>query len=671
MARLLLTLLAAVASVSPAVNAATTPRAPPPPPTPGLGSEPADIVFHNGSIYTVQESFRKVSALAVKDGVIRWLGGSDSCSLARYIGSKTKVVDLQGHMMMPGLVDAHMHVLEGGKFLLTCNLNYQTLSKQEIFAHVQGCLDSDGLGPDDWMEVVNMDFPGMVGKSGLVTKADLDQGLNTTRPVFLRSADYHTVWANSRALEVSNITSDTPNPANGVIERLTNGEPSGILQDDARSLMAVPPASIEQQMDNARAAFRLLREEGITTFQDAVAFESSHEIYSALKAEGGLTSRVYCDYMIDSPSSLAEVKPLVDATVAKLKSMNDPAPISAKPTIKWQAIKGFVDGVITYPALTAAMVDDYLLPRPNDNGTNADPYWPPAILAKTLEELFLAGVDAQLHTDGDMAVKVALDAAAAFKAKYPFKKNFRLGLAHDEVTLESDWARFAKLGVDAIMSFQWAQLSSFYIPDTFNALGEYRKDNLQCHPQIEAAGRPVVYGSDWPIDPLDEFLALKVGVTRSGDPLNPNSPAFQDPIFEGPFPSRAEGGLTREQAIKSITINAAKFLRADDKIGSLARGKIADMIILEKNFFEVPDEELGRNRVLVTVVGGEVVYVADDAANFLGFPESGLPAKFPNHSGAAAKRTIGGFAGKGLGMEEKMQVKKLRHRGACAHGHKH
>lgn len=667
MARLLVAILAAVASVSPAVGAATTPRTPPP----GAGSEPADILFHNGSIYTVQQSFRKVSALAVKDGVISWLGGGDSCALARFIGSNTKVVDLEGHMMMPGMIDAHMHVPEGGKFLLTCNLNYQTLSKEEILAHVQGCLDSDGLGPDDWMEVVNMDFPGMIGKSGLVTKVDLDEGLNTTRPVFIRSSDYHTVWANSRALEVSNVTADTPNLPNGVIERLPNGEPSGILQDDARNLMAVPPPTMEQQVENVRAAFRLLREEGITTFQDAVGSENSHNVYSALKSNDELTSRVYCDYRIDSPSSLSAVKPIVDATVAKIKSMNDPAPISPKPTIKWQAIKGFVDGVITYPALTAAMVDDYLLPRPNDNGTNADPYWPPAILAKTLELLFLAGVDAQLHTDGDMAVKISLDAAAAFRAKYPSKKNFRLGLAHDEVTLQSDWARFAQLGVDAIMSFQWAQLSSFYIPDTFNALGEYRKDKLQCHPQIEAAGRPVVYGSDWPIDPLDEFLALKVGVTRSGDPLNPNSPAFQDPIYAGPFPSRAEGGLTREQAIKAITINAAKFLRADDKIGSLARGKMADMIILEKDFFEVPDAELGRNRVLVTVVGGEVVYVANDAENFLGFPDGGLPAKFPNppSGGGAAKRTIGGFAGKELGMEEKMQVKKLRHRGACAHKH--
>ncbi|KAK4214618.1 amidohydrolase ytcj-like protein [Rhypophila decipiens] len=660
MSRLLVSLLtAAVASV---VSAAGPP--------PGPASGPADILFHNGSIYTVTESNRKVSALAVKDGYIQWLGGGNSCALGRFIGSKTKVVDLQGQMMMPGLVDAHMHVLEGGKFLLTCNLNYQTLSKEEVLAHVQGCLDSDGLGPDDWMEVVNMDFPGVVSKSGLVTKLDLDQGLSTTRPVFLRSSDYHTIWANSRALEMSDITADSPNPANGVIERMPgSNEPSGLLQDDARSLIAIPPPTLEQDIENAKAALKLLREEGITTFQDAVAFEGHNEVYGAIKAEGGLSARIYCDYMIDSPSSLAEVKPIVDATVAKIKAMNDPAPISPKPTIKWQAIKGFVDGVITFPALTAAMVDDYLVPRPNDNGTNADPYWPPAILAKTLEELFLAGIDAQLHTDGDMAVKVALDAAAAFKAKYPSKKDFRLGLAHDEVTLQSDWGRFAKLGVDAIMSFQWAQLSSFYVPDTFNALGEYRHDKLQCHPQIEAAGRPVVYGSDWPIDPLDEFLALKVGVTRSGDPLNPNSPAFQDPVYDGPFPSRAEGGLTREQAIKAITINAAKFLRADDKIGSLARGKIADMIILERNFFEVPDEELGRNRVLVTVVGGEVVYVADDAGDFLRLPDGGLQAKFPNHAGVAARSTIGGFAGKGLDLEEKMKVKKLRHRGACAHKH--
>ncbi|KAK5652404.1 hypothetical protein OQA88_10596 [Cercophora sp. LCS_1] len=334
--------------------------------------------------------------------------------------------------------------------------------------------------------------------------------------------------------------------------------------------------------------------------------------------------------------------------------MNDPAPLAPKPTIKWQAIKAFVDGVITYPTLTAAMVDPYWLPgpTPNDpwapNGTfTVEPYWNPDFLTKALELLFLAGVDVQLHTDGDLAVKTALDAAAAFKGKYPGKE-FRLGLAHDEVTLESNWARFAQLGVDAIMSYPWAQLSSFYLPDT---------------PPPDRKGR-IIYGSDWPIDPLDEFLALKVAVTRSGDPANPNSPASFGPPLDGPFPGAGAGGLTREQAIRSITINAARFLRADDKIGSLETGKLADFVVLENDFFEVPDAELGRNRVLVTVVGGEPVFVADDAADFVQL--GGLAAKFPNHSGDQLNKRL---AEKNI-LSEGVQARMNPRRGRCIH-HRH
>jgi predicted amidohydrolase YtcJ len=283
------------------------------------------------------------------------------------------------------------------------------------------------------------------------------------------------------------------------------------------------------------------------------------------------------------------------------------------------------------------------------------------VLTKTIEQLFMAGIDAQLHVDGDLAVQVGLDAAEAFRKKHP-GKDIRLGLAHNELSQESDWPRYAKLGVDPIVSYQWAQLSSFYIPNTFNSLAEYRMDNLQAWAQFEKRGRPLVYGSDWPIDPLDEFLALKVAVTRSGDPSNPNSPASQGPPFDGVFPG---SGISRTSALRSITINGARFLRADKQIGSLEKGKLADVIVLENNFFKVPEEELGRQKVLLTMVGGEVLYVAKGH-------DFGVKAKFPNDdeaSGKLARRTIGGFNANELSEEAKMNVAKLRKRGVCVHKH--
>jgi predicted amidohydrolase YtcJ len=201
------------------------------------------------------------------------------------------------------------------------------------------------------------------------------------------------------------------------------------------------------------------------------------------------------------------VSALVKNVSKKLTSWNDKSVVGPKPTLKWQAIKAFIDGVITYPSNTAALVEPYWAPAnaSNENGTWApdenslnDPYWKPAVLTKTLEQLFLAGIDAQIHVDGDLAVRVGLDAAEAFRKKHP-GKDIRLGLAHNELSQEKDWPRYAELGVDPIVSYQWSQLSSFYIPNTFNSIAEYRMDNLQAWAQFEKRGRPLVYGSDWPV----------------------------------------------------------------------------------------------------------------------------------------------------------------------------
>ncbi|KAK8103307.1 amidohydrolase family-domain-containing protein [Apiospora sp. TS-2023a] len=611
----------------------------------------ADIVFRNGSIYTLDAASSVAAALAIKGGYISSIGQNDA-DIEPLIGVDTKVVDLQGRMLMPGLIDSHMHVLTGGLDLLHCDMNYQPVDINQLLSHMQSCIDGDGeKADDDWVEVVNLDYPSLVTKSGQVGKRELDT-LQTKRPITIRSSDYHTNLLNSRGLALSNITSDTPDPPGGKIERLQGGqEPSGILQDAARELVKIPPPTEAVRLEACRAALLLLCQAGITTFQEASA----------------------------GPDH--SVEELVANTVAAIRSMHDNATIGPKPTLKWQAVKAFLDGVITYPARTAAVVDPYWNPSnasdpesgewaPDPSTLNA-PYWSQEILSATLEGLFLAGIDAQLHVDGDLAVRYGLDAAQAFLKKHPDRKgHFKLGLAHEELSHQDDWARFAELGVDPIMSFQWAQLSSFYIPSTFATLGDYRRGNLQAHRRIEEAGRPIVYGSDWPIDPLDEFLALKVAVTRSGDPTNPNSPASFGPPYDGVFPGDP---ISRESALRAITINGARFLRADASIGSLEVGKLADLVVLEKKYFEVPAEEIGRQRVLLTMVGGEVVFATEDArAAFRVAPT--FPRNRNQDQGGGMirqldSRAIGGFDRRGLSEEGVAAVSRLRRRGRCSHKH--
>ncbi|KAL8347839.1 hypothetical protein RB601_002857 [Gaeumannomyces tritici] len=637
-----------------------------------------DRVFRNGTIHTLDKAGSTFSAMVVTDGRITHLGSDDE--VAAHIGNNTTVIELGGRVVIPGLVDSHMHVQSGGEFLLKCNLNYQALSMEELLAHVQECIEADRdtkESPNQWIEVVNMDYPSLISRSGGQTKTDLDR-LKTVRPVMVRSSDFHTVFANSHALALSNITAATPDPSNGKIERIGHTqEPSGILQDDAYKMLAGPnPPTEEDSMMALRAAMKLLREEGITTFQDAAAQLNMAPLYQKLKDEGNLTSRVYFDYRLDQPATIGAVDAYVAEVKAALTARHDPAPLGPAPTLKWQAVKLFLDGVITYPSLTAAVLEPYLVPVNmsdlsgewvSDPGTLVDPYWTPEILNKALEGLFLAGIDVQMHADADLAVRIALDAAEAFRAKHPDFTDFRLGVAHDEISDPADWPRFAELGVDAIMSFQWSQPSSFYLPDNWRSLGKERFENrLQAYREIVDAGRPITYGSDWPIDPLDEFLALKIGATRSGDPLNPNSPAAQGFPFNGTLAGKT---LTRDMAIRAITNRGASFLRADDSIGSLEVGKLADAVVLENDYFSVPEEELGRNRALLTMVGGDVLYVAD-GADF----GPGVVAKFPNsdaRSHAVARRSIGGFGGKGLTEDQKAHVAALRVRGVCNHVRDH
>ncbi|KNA98068.1 hypothetical protein FOXG_02511 [Fusarium oxysporum f. sp. lycopersici 4287] len=189
----------------------------------------ADTVFHNGSIYSLDLLSTKYTALAVKDGRIAFLG--DEEGIQSYIAKNTSVFNLEGRMMMPGLVDAHMHPLRGGASLLKCNMNFQPLGLRKVLEKIQSCLDDDkDKSNEDWLEVISLDYYALVDDTGGVTKKDLDK-LKTKRPILVASADSHTFWVNSAALKVSSLTSKTKDPRNGKFERLAGSqELSGILQ---------------------------------------------------------------------------------------------------------------------------------------------------------------------------------------------------------------------------------------------------------------------------------------------------------------------------------------------------------------------------------------------------------------------------------------------------------
>ncbi|KAM0281599.1 hypothetical protein ACHAQH_003468 [Verticillium albo-atrum] len=437
-------------------------------------------------------------------------------------------------------------------------------------------------------------------------------------------------------------------------------------------------ATLEDDIESAKAALKLLREQGITTFQEAASGARTGTVFEAVKNEGGLSARGFFDWRIDAPNSTAQVMPLVNVVINATTELNDPSELGPAPALKWQAVKIYVDGVIIYPANTGALIEPYFLPvgntsvwEPNSESW-PEPYWSTEILSAVLEGLILNGIDAQIHVDGDMAVRTALDSLQNFREKHGDGYDYRVGLAHNELTDPSDWPRFAELKADPIMSFQWSQASSVWMPNTLKSIGPVRSNYLEAWGDIAKFGTRVIYGSDWPIDPLDEWLAIKAGVTRSGDPTNPNSPASQGAPYDGPgLPGLSR---SREQAIRAITIESSRFPRADEYIGSLEVGKLADVIILQANYFEVPDDELARQKTLLTMRGGEVVYIADgvDFGN-------GVVPKFPNNGTLDRRmetKTVGGVQGRSpLSQAGREAVQRLSVRNVCDHGvahsHKH
>ncbi len=580
-----------------------------------LAATPADTVMRNGYVYTVDGQSSVQQAIAISGGKIVYVG-SDA-GVDAYIGKQTQRIDLAGRMLMPGFVDAHMHPGDGGRAMTLCDLKYQTMTRAQFQASIQACLDADkDKGPDVWLEVGSWDRMGMTGLDGDADKSTLD-ALKTKRPIQVRSTDFHTVLTNSRGLELAGINKNTADPEDGKYRRDSAGNPNGICEDGAAESLAavVPPATDAEKLNQVRAALDAMRQQGITSFMDALSGPENGKAFTSLQKSGELTARALLAIKLDPAAAAADpVKTIAEAKA--LASTYDQGEVNVAPGVNMRHVKLFMDGIINAPADTGAMLTPYL----HNSGTDKAPKWtpgknlgelyfPPQVLNPLLLQAVKAGFDPHLHATGERAVRDALDSVAYVRKELP-GTDFRPAIAHAESVDPADYSRFKALDVTATMSFQWAQQAPSTVDGTSDHLGAARFARMEPSGSIAHAGGRVAFGSDWPVDPLDEFLALKVGVTRSGDPTNPHS---YGPKYAGRL--NADPALSRAEALRSITLSSAEQLKLDAVLGSVEVGKFADLIVLDKNFMQVPEEELGRNDVLLTLVGGKVVWAK---APFLG-----------------------------------------------------
>jgi predicted amidohydrolase YtcJ len=289
--------------------------------------------------------------------------------------------------------------------------------------------------------------------------------------------------------------------------------------------------------------------------------------------------------------------------------------LQADPQVTVRNVKLFLDGVITAPALTGAMREPYFVSPSAAGAAHAPPdtawvpgpsrgpdvYFPAPTLRVLLAEIARAGLEPHMHVDGDRAVHEGLDGIESLRRRFP-GRDIRVALAHDEIVDPVDFPRYAALNVIPVLSFQWEKRAPDTVDNAQAYLGPKRYHYMEPAGFLAGAGARIAYGSDWPVDELDEWFALKVGVTRTNAPSA--GPEYAGRLSDDP-------GLSRATVLRAITMNASYELHQDRETGSLEVGKFADLIVLDRDITSIPAEDIAATQVLQTVVGGRVVYQAD------------------------------------------------------------
>ena len=577
---------------------------------PAAGQSPvpsADDVYWHGTVYTVDPAGTVAQAVALAGGRIVYVGSDEG--VKPLIGKRTRTVDLRGRMVLPGLIDGHMHPVAAGMELLKCNLAYVPMTLAEFKSRIQACLDARRSDPPDaWLEVVNWFRYGMGSEAAAVNRNVLD-ALRTQRPIIVHDSFGHSGVANSRALALAKITAQTRDPVGGRIDRDASGAPTGVLEDAAQEPIAalIPKPTSADYVAGARAALDALRKQGVTAFLDAVGTDQDIQALKAIEREGALTARAHFAPLI-RPAETPDVpsaRRAVARIVAKAKEY-DEGVIRPAPSISVHQAKLFMDGVINAPANTGALLAPYFENHGSAQSPRFEPasrrepdvYFPVPILTEILIGLGRNGIDPHLHTDGDGAVRAGFDAVKAMRAALP-GRDVRPAFAHCELVDPADFSRFAELNVIPVLSFQWEKPAYDTIEGAKDSLGPKRWPIIEPAGWLAEKGARIAYGSDWPVDEFDEWFALKVGVTREareGVPARYAGRLGKDP------------GLSAAQVIKAITVNSAYELHEDRYIGSLEVGKFADLIVVDRDVIHIPPRQIAGTKVLRTVVGGRIVY---------------------------------------------------------------
>lgn len=535
----------------------------------GCAVKKADLIFKNANIITMDEKNPRAQAIAIRGDKILAVGSNQQ--IERFRGRGTKVLDLEGKTIVPGLIDAHVHLISLGKSLSILNLE-GTSSLDEVLEMVKEKVQR--AKPAEWILGRGWDQNDWPIKE-FPTRWDLDR-VAPQNPVHLTRICGHMVWVNSRVLEMAGITKETKSPEGGkIIHDPSTGEPTGVFVDQAIDLVEriIPPPTYQQKKEYAKRAIRGCLRVGLTEVHDASVELEMVKIYKELLKEGNLPLRLYL--MLRGPGK---------AVKAYLERGPEIGLGDRRLTIR--AIKLFADGSLG--SRGAALLEPYS-DAPGERGLiTMDPDTACEIMVRALER----GFQVCTHAIGDSANRLVLNLIERALKGHP-SRDHRFRIEHAQVIAPEDIPRFAKLGV--IPSMQPAHCTSdmYWAEDR---LGPERVKGAYAWRSLLDTGVRIPGGSDAPVESINPLWGIYAAVTRQDHKGWPQG---------GWHP---EQRVSREEALRMFTLDAA-YGAFEEKIkGSLEKGKLADLTVLSKDIMRVPAPEILQTEVLMTVVGGKIVF---------------------------------------------------------------
>lgn len=553
---------------------------PEPPP-----SARADHVFTNGVVYTLDDASPVAEAVAVKDDRIVYVGAQ--AGLDRYIDSDTQVHDLGGQLLLPGFIDSHLHLIDGGA--------------------VANVLVLDTLAsPDEWMPALRdyadeHESDPLIFGYGFIASAfglegpqrEMLDAVVSDKPVLIMDEGFHNLWVNTRALEALGITRDTPDPQPGFsfYMRDTNGNATGFLLEGT-AVMAVQELGVfspEGVIDGTTQLIETLNRYGVTSVFDAGVFNSPiapNDVLRVMEDAGHLSLRVVGSNLVYGKQHLVTAVPATLSNKANVVGEN----------YHYNTLKIMYDGVVE--SRTAAMFEDYQ----GDPGNSGETTFTTVELEQMVSEATAAGLDVHIHGLGERAIHDSLNAIEGAKAEHP-DSDSRFTICHIQVITDDDVHRFAALGVVGQSTPVWATYDDygkvFVSEDQFQRFWRFNS--------LRESGARLSFGSDFPATGVGELglspiLQMEIGHTRQ-------LPGEPDALVQ----PRESERLSIANLIRGYTIDAAYQLRLEDRVGSIEVGKKADLVVVDKNLFEIDAYSIHDASVVLTMFDGRIVYEVDSA----------------------------------------------------------